>query len=87
MARMIEVTGQWSYSFAMPYIVRIFRVQVPAHLHAEFEPLFQSVSVRAVENCDGFIRVTIGKPTVYAPNEYVMVSCWQDEVSLIKFAG
>ena len=71
----------------MVSIVRIFRVRVPAALHAEFEPLFQSTSVNAVRNQDGFLSVTIGKPTKHAPDEYVMVSTWKDERSLIAFAG
>lgn len=33
------------------------------------------------------MSVSIGKPTKHAPNEYVMVSEWKDQSSLINFAG
>lgn len=71
----------------MPHIVRVFRVQVPSDLHADFEPLFQTISTQAVQSAEGFVSVTIGKPTQHAPDEYVMVSEWKDVASLIAFAG
>ena len=73
--------------FRMPHLVRIFRVQVPTDLHAEFEPLFRTISMDAVRNSAGVLSVTIGKPTPFAPDEYVMVSEWKDQRSLIAFAG
>ena len=62
-------------------------MQVPAELHEEFEPLFRTNSIDAVRNSDGFLSVTIGKPTETAPNEYLMISKWRDQSSLIAFAG
>ena len=53
-------------------MIRIFRVDVPALLHAEFEAKFLSISVR---------------PTRWAPNEFVMISVWQEEAALRAFAG
>ncbi|MEL6862598.1 MAG: antibiotic biosynthesis monooxygenase family protein [Pseudomonadota bacterium] len=71
----------------MSHIVRIYRVQVPSDLHAEFEPLFQTAAIGAVKDYEGFLSVSIGRPTKHAPNEYVMISEWEDERSLIAFAG
>ncbi len=68
-------------------ITRIFRVQIKPELREEFETLYQVKSINAVQNATGFISVTIGKPTVWAPDEYVMVSSWANEAALKDFAG
>lgn len=71
----------------MTTITRVFRVKIIADLRDEFEPLFQSVSLTSVNVAPGFIEATIGKPTQWTPYEYVMISVWKDEQSLIDFAG
>ena len=68
-------------------IIRVFRVSINPELREEFESKFSTVSIQAVQNATGFISVSIGKPTKWAPDEYVMVSKWQNESSLKKFAG
>jgi quinol monooxygenase YgiN len=71
----------------MSNIVRVFRVQVPHDLKDEFEPLFQTQSLALIQNADGILNVTMGKPTQWGPDEYVMISVWKDIDHLIKFAG
>ena len=68
-------------------ITRIFRVQIYPDLRDEFEAKFADISVKAVQAIKGFNRVSIGKPTKFSPNEYVMISEWKDEQALINFAG
>ena len=68
-------------------ITRIFRVTVPFELHAEFEEKFRSVSIPHVESQEGMISVFVGRPTRWAPEEYVMISTWETESSLFAFAG
>ena len=68
-------------------ITRIFRVQIRPELREEFEALYQVKSVEAVQKAEGFLSVAIGAPTVWASDEYVMISTWVDETALIKFAG
>lgn len=68
-------------------ITRVFRVDIDADLSAEFEEKFAAVSVHVAESADGNISVTILRPTSWAPNEYAMISVWQDEDSLQSFAG
>lgn len=68
-------------------IARIFRVQVPPALHTEFEDRFLSISVPHVRSASGLVSVTIGRPTRWEPDHYVMVSVWRDEASLVSFAG
>ncbi len=68
-------------------ITRIFRVRINPELRDEFEAKFQDISIRAVQAQKGFISVSIGKPTEWAPDEYVMISIWRDEDALISFVG
>jgi len=68
-------------------ITRIFRVRVPLHLHEEFEEKFCSTSISVVEEQAGMISVFVGRPTHWAPEEYAMISTWEDELALRAFAG
>lgn len=68
-------------------ITRIFRVDVFPELREEFEVKFATVSVEAVESHAGFLEVTVGKPSHWSPNEYVMISRWETEEALEAFAG
>jgi heme-degrading monooxygenase HmoA len=60
-------------------ITRIFRVRVPVELHAEFESKFLSVSVPYVQTAPGLVSVSVGRPTRWVPDEYVMISVWRSE--------
>ncbi len=68
-------------------ITRIFRVQIRPELREEFESQFQAVSIKAVTSAPGFVSVQIGKPTGWAPDEYVMISKWENEEALVNFVG
>lgn len=68
-------------------ITRIFRVQIVPELRQEFEEKFSSVSVHAVNEAAGFISASILKPTMWAPDEYAMISQWENESALKAFAG
>ena len=68
-------------------ITRIFRVQIKPHLRQEFEEKFATVSVQAVDSKEGFCDVAIGRPTRWDPDEYVMISRWENEQALVQFAG
>lgn len=68
-------------------ITRVFRVRIDPTRRDAFEQDFQTTSVRAVEGKDGFISASIGKPTKWTPDDYVMISTWRDEKALRAFAG
>mgnify|MGYP003403121689 FL=1 len=68
-------------------ITRIFRVRIDPALRQEFEAKFSSVSVHAVDQAQGFLAVSILKPTKWAPDEYAMISQWENEAALQAFAG
>lgn len=68
-------------------ITRVFRAIVPEKLHDAFETKFRTVSVPLVRGQPGFESVTIGRPTRWNPNEFVMVSVWRDEESIAGFVG
>lgn len=68
-------------------IIRIFRAAIPKRLHEEFERKFVEISVPVVKDSNGLISLEIAKPTKWKPNEFVMISRWEKEEDLIKFAG
>lgn len=68
-------------------ITRVFRVRIDPAQRAEFEQKFQTVSIDTVETAAGFLSAEIGKPTAWAPDEYMMISRWESEDALRKFAG
>ena len=68
-------------------ITRVFRVQIDPAKKAEFEAKFEDVSIKAVEKQPGFLGVEIGRPTQWKPDEYVMISRWENEAALKEFVG
>lgn len=68
-------------------ITRIFRVVIHPEFREEFEAKFAEISVKAVEDCAGNISVSIGKPVDDSPDEYVMISEWENQSALKDFAG
>jgi len=68
-------------------ITRVFRARINPEHRAEFEAKFSDISIKVVEGREGFVSVEIGKPTRWAPDEYVMISRWEDEEALVKFVG
>jgi heme oxygenase (mycobilin-producing) len=68
-------------------ITRIFRVRIHPELRLEFEEKLSLVSVRAVAEAPGLLSVFILKPTEWAPDEYAMISQWENVDALKAFAG
>jgi heme-degrading monooxygenase HmoA len=68
-------------------ITRVFRVRIDPGSRSEFEEKFADISVNFVKSSPGLVSVVIGKPTKWAPDEYVMISVWEDESALVDFAG
>jgi len=40
-----------------------------------------------VSSASGVVSVEIGAPTKWNPDEYLMISNWKDEESLVRFVG
>lgn len=68
-------------------ITRLFRATVPQELHSEFAEKFRAISVPMVQSYSGLVSIEIAGPTQWNPNEFVMISRWESEADLIKFAG
>lgn len=68
-------------------IIRLFRVRIHAPMREEFEAKFAVVSVNAVRGAEGALTVEIFKPGRWDPDDYLMISHWQDEAALKHFAG
>ncbi|MBB1486190.1 antibiotic biosynthesis monooxygenase family protein [Oceanospirillum sediminis] len=68
-------------------ITRIFEVEINPVLRTEFEHDFSNLALPATQATEGCLTVSIGKPTQWTPNTYLMISQWESVQSLINFAG
>ena len=68
-------------------IIRIFQVTINPEYRDDFERDFKSISIETVKNHKGLISCHIGGPTKWNPDDYTMVTQWEDESSLEDFAG
>jgi heme-degrading monooxygenase HmoA len=68
-------------------IIRIFKAIVPKEFHKEFEIKFKEISVPVINGYNGLLSLEIAKPSKWNPNEFVMISRWEKEEHLVKFAG
>lgn len=68
-------------------VIRIFQVTIKPEYRNEFERDFKSISINTVNNHKGLVSCQIGGPSKWNPDNYVMVTCWEDEAALEEFAG
>lgn len=68
-------------------LTRIFRVVVTSDMPKEFERDFLSVSVLLVRSHAGLVSVHVGRPTEWTPEEYVMITIWNNKRNLVDIAG
>jgi len=68
-------------------IIRVFKATVPKELHLEFEKKFKAISVPLVKGYEGLISLEIARPTQWNDCEFAMISRWEKEEHLVKFAG
>ncbi len=58
-----------------------------SRFHPELEQRFVSVSVPVVRAEAGILSVSVGRPTGWSPEKYVMISVWFIEADVAVFAG
>lgn len=68
-------------------VTRIFRVRIDSAFRQEFEEKFSSDALYKIEEAPGFISASVYKPVKWNPDEYAMISRWEDEASLRAFFG
>ena len=68
-------------------ITRIFRVQIKPEHRISFEKDFHDISIPLIQSHRGLVSVTIGRPTKWSPDEYVMISSWKEVSDLENFVG
>ena len=68
-------------------IIRVFQVSINPEYRDEFEHDFKTISIDTVKQHKGMISCHIGGPTKWNPNDYVMLTIWENESSLEEFAG
>ena len=71
----------------MPALIRVFRASVKSGLAAEFQSFFIQEALPLISSQEGLRQVTIGLPSDDKPNEFLMISEWDNLESLKKFAG
>ena len=62
-------------------------MEIESEIRLEFEEKFNSLSRSMVENAPGCIQLSVLKPSMWNPDEYAMISVWENEAALIAFAG
>ena len=68
-------------------ITRIFRVRIDSNFRQEFESRFSIDAMHKIREAPGFISAAILKPSKWSPDEYAMISQWQNQESLQSFFG
>ena len=68
-------------------ITRLFRIRIKPDRRADFERDFIDISVSYVKKQAGYLSHTVGYPTAWQPNDYLLVINWRDEEALHAFAG
>ncbi|HEX8373426.1 MAG TPA: antibiotic biosynthesis monooxygenase [Chthoniobacterales bacterium] len=68
-------------------IIRIFKTTIHPEMRQDFERDFATVSVNAVKAHKGLVSCHIGCPTQWNPDEYAMITVWENESDLAAFAG
>ena len=68
-------------------VIRIFQITINPEYRKEFKRDFTSISINTVKNHKGLVSCYIGGPAKWKPDDYLMVTHWEDEASLKEFAG
>ncbi len=68
-------------------ITRVFRVRIDGKFRQEFEEKFSSDALYKIQEAAGYISASIHKPTKWTPDEYAMISQWENEACLKAFFG
>lgn len=68
-------------------IIRIFKVRIRPEQRSDFERDFKEISLSFVKVQPGLISMQIGTPTKWQPEDYLLITTWENEQALVKFAG
>ena len=68
-------------------IIRVFRTKVKPGTHEQYEALIQERVVPLMLRAPGLISLHIGCPLDDPPEEFLLMSVWQDLASMRAFVG
>jgi heme-degrading monooxygenase HmoA len=68
-------------------IIRVFRTKVRPGTHKEYEALIRERVVPLMLEAPGLISLHAGFPLDDPPEEFLLMSVWQDLASMRKFVG
>lgn len=68
-------------------INRFFRIRIRPSERENFEQDFKKIAVEYVKKQPGLVSYTLGFPTKWKPDDYMLLTVWETEADLIRFAG
>ena len=68
-------------------IIRIFSAKVQPGKQSEYESLLKDEAIPGLSEQHGLISLHVGVPIPETPDEFVIITFWQDLESLQAFAG
>lgn len=68
-------------------IMRIFRARVKPGRRGDFERLVREKSIPIMRRQSGLITIQVGRPMERRPDEFVLVTVWEDLASLQRWTG
>ena len=68
-------------------IIRVFRACVQPGANAAYERLIHEAAVPLMKQQQGLLALHVGRGYPVSPDEYVMVSVWNDMAAIQAFTG
>jgi hypothetical protein len=68
-------------------IIRVFRTKVKPGTHTQYEALIRERVVPAILQAPGLVSLHAGFPIDDPPDEFLLMSVWQDLASMRAFVG
>ncbi len=68
-------------------IIRVFRAKVQPGMQADYEKLLRTEAIPGLSEQPGLVALHVGTPIPQTPDEFVIISIWNDLESLLTFAG
>jgi quinol monooxygenase YgiN len=68
-------------------IIRVFRTRVKPGMHQDYERLIRAEAVPRMRAAPGLVALHVGYPLEDPPQEFLLMSIWEDMRSLRAFVG
>ncbi len=68
-------------------IIRVFRARARPERREEYARLIREDSVELLRRQPGMVSLEVGMPRPESPDDFVMISIWNDMESMLAFTG